>query len=212
MGRRGGKAFIMKKLLGLFLVILLLMACAGAVILAGLAFFMLRTTSSNALPRPPIELFEAPALEALATPTLAVPPPPSAPPGGSGGASGGFNGAFSGALTANNGSSAPATLTVTQSGDAVSGRLDIGNGLTIDGGICGVVAVPAGAQDAAGAVDPANPNRLATAVRVPVAGLDITAALVAEVAADGNTIAARVDIDLPFFCGRDASIDGLFNK
>lgn len=203
----------MKKLLGLFLVILLLMACAGATILAGMVFFMLRTTSSNALPRPPIELFEAPALEALATPTLAAPAPPSAPSAGLGEAgTAGFNGAFSGTLTANNGSSAPATLTVTQTGDAVSGRLDIGNGLTIDGGICGVVAVPAGAQDAAGAVDPANLNRLATAVRVPVAGLDITAALVAEVAADGNAIAARVDIDLPFFCGRDASIDGLFNK
>ncbi len=210
---------IMKQAIGLFLVIMLLVACAAVTILAAGAFFVIRTAPSDAAPS--VEVFAPPPLEHAVTPTPAALPPvgaaedPDAPgvignPGDPG--LGGFNGSFSGTLAADNGSSAPATLTLSQTGSAVSGRLSIGDGLSIDAGNCGVVAVPAGDQNASGTVDAANPNRLATASSIPVSGLTIGVALAAELAADGNSVAARVDLDLPFLCGRDAAISGTFVK
>lgn len=204
---------IMKKLLiGLFLVLFMLMACAVASILLARGFFTLRTTSDapstvDVAPEPANELPDAPALESLMTPTLAAPPALGAP-----GDAAGFNGSFSGTLTADNGSTAPATLVLSQTGEAVSGRLSIGDGLSVDAGNCGVVAVPGGEQNASGSVDPANPNRLATSNSIPVSGLTIGVALAADLAADGNSITTRIDLDLPFLCGRDATISGTFLK
>lgn len=196
---------IMKQLIGLILVLFMLIACAAASILLALGFFTVRT--SEVAPAPVIELHESPALDSLATPTLAPPPPL-----GVGDNAAGFNGSFSGTLASDNGSTAPATLVLSQTGEAVSGRLSIGDGLSVDAGTCGVVAVPAGDQNASGSVDAANPNRLATSNSIPVSGLTIGVALAADLAADGNSITTRVDLDLPFFCGRDAAIGGTFTK
>ncbi|MCZ2112529.1 MAG: hypothetical protein LC131_01565 [Anaerolineae bacterium] len=201
----------MKKLLAIFFVLFMLVVCAASAFTAAVLVFGARTASSSVIPRPPVQLPDVPALELIATPTLA----PSLFPGGPGGgeaAPGGFNGAFSGTLTANNGSSAPATLSLTQNGSSVSGRLSIGSGLSIDGGFCGAVAVPAGDQAASGAVDPANPNRLSAAGQFPVMGITINAGLVAELSAAGDALATQVNIDLPFICGRDASISGSFAR
>lgn len=197
----------MKQLIGLLLVLLMLIACAAASILLAPGFFAVRTTVDMP-PTSAVQLPEAPPLEQVVSPTLAAPPPDA--PGET--AATGFNGSFSGTLTADNGSVAPATLVLSQAGEAVSGRLSIGEGLSVDAGNCGVVAVPAGEQNASGAVDPANPNRLASGGSIPVSGLTIGVTLAAELAADGNSITTRVDLDLPFFCGRDAAIGGTFFK
>ncbi len=209
----------MKRLIGLVLVIFIFLACAGTAVLLAIGLLAFSATpgsseSTLVLPAPPAS-------------DLSVPADPSAPALGSPGegvgqgsdpatdgnaAASGFNGTFNGTLTADNGSTAPATLTLTESGGAVSGRLAIGDGLSIDAGTCGVVAVPAGEQDADGAVDPANPNRLATTVRMPAQGLTVVATMEAELLPGGRDIAARVAIDLPFFCGRDPGISGAFSK
>jgi len=212
----------MKRLIGLVLVIFIFLACAGTAVLLAVGLLAFPATSSSSestlvLPAPPASDLTAPV----------DPSTPSAPalgsPGegvGQGGdpatdgnaAASGFNGTFNGTLTADNGSTAPATLTLTESGGAVSGRLAIGDGLSIDAGTCGVVAVPAGEQDAGGAVDPANPSRLATTVRMPAQGLTVVATMEAELLPGGRDIAARVAIDLPFFCGRDPGISGAFSR
>ncbi len=103
-------------------------------------------------------------------------------------------------------------MTLTQTGNDVSGQLDIGPGLVLDAGSCGAQSVPQLTQAAAGAVDPAAPNRLQTASSIPVAGFTVGILLNAELSADGQTLAARADLDLPFICGRDPVISGTFGR
>ena len=208
----------MKRLLILFLVLVLLLACAVTSVLLARGWFTLRT-STGAPPAPTVVV-----VPGMATPTLAALPPvggltPGAPaePGGEPvipvvPAGGGFNGVFSGTLSGDNGSTAPATLSLTQTGLSVSGRLSIGEGLVIDGGSCGAQAVPPLEQNAAGTVDPANPNHLQTTGSIPVAGFTIGVTLTADLAADGQTLVARADLDLPFLCGRDPAISGTFAR
>ena len=203
----------MKQLLALFLVLALLLTCGAASILLARGWFTLRTTTTGAppaLPAAPTTPGGAP------TPTLAALPPAQsdgtpAPIGGEA-VAGGFNGAFSGTLSGDNGSSATGTLTLTQNGDTVSGELAIGPGLVIDAGTCGAQSVPQLAQTAAGAIDPAAPNRLRTTNTIPVGGFTIGVVLTAELAPDGQSVAARADLDLSFLCGRDPSISGTFNR
>lgn len=201
----------MRQILVLILVLALLLTCAVGSVLLARGWFTLRTTTTVAPPAPTVE-----GAPGAATPTLAAALPPAQPApiggeqGGGATAAGGFNGTFAGTLSGDNGTSAPATLVMSQSGEAVSARLEIGQGLTLDAGNCGTQAVPAGAQSAAGTIDPATPNRLATQGSIPVAGFTIGVALAAELAADGRTLAARADLDLPLLCGRDAAISGTF--
>jgi hypothetical protein len=198
----------MKPLLALLLVLALLLMCAIGSVLLARGWFTLR--AAQTIPPAPVEAFPPPA----PTPTLAALPPAAGttPIGGALPAATGFNGAFSGTLSGDNGSSAPATLTLTQSGADVAGRLSIGDGLTLDAGNCGLQAVPAGDQNAAGTIDPANPNRLTAAGSIPVSGFTIGVALAAELAADGQTLTARADLDLPLLCGSDPAIRGVFAR
>lgn len=209
----------MKRFLILFLVLILLLACAVMSVLLARGWFSLRTANSSAPPAP-----TGVVVPGVATPTLAALPPvggltPGAPtdpgtvvtaapvaPGG------GFNGVFSGTLNGDNGSTAPATLTLTQTGQAVSGQLSVGEGLVIDGGTCGAQAVPAVEQNAAGTLDPANPNHLQTSGSIPVAGFTIGVTLTADLAADGQSLSARADLALPFLCGRNPAISGSFAR
>jgi len=205
----------MKRFIILFLVLVLLLACAVTSVLLARGWFSLRTSSG--VPAAPT----VGVVPGVATPTLAALPPVGGATAGPGAvatvapvvpAGGGFNGVFSGTLSGDNGSVAPATLTLTQTGDGVSGRLSIGEGLLIDGGTCGAQAVPAGDQNAAGTLDPANPNHLQTTGSIPVAGFTIGVTLTADLAADGQTLTARADLALPFLCGRDPAISGSFAR
>ncbi|MCO5181526.1 MAG: hypothetical protein M9896_15905 [Candidatus Promineofilum sp.] len=201
----------MKQLIALFLVVALLLACGAASILLARGWFTLRTTSTTVPAAPTIQV-----VPAAPTPTLAALPPvpgggdtaPNDDPAGAGG----FNGVYRGTLSGDNGSTAIGTLTLTQTGNAVSGQLDIGPGLVLDAGSCGAQSVPQLTQTAAGAVDPATPNRLQTTGSIPVSGFTIGVTLTAELAPGGQTLAARADLDLPFICGRDPVISGTFNR
>ncbi|MBP6787957.1 MAG: hypothetical protein KA170_10250 [Candidatus Promineofilum sp.] len=200
----------MKILIALFLVVALLLACGAASILLARGFFSLRTSSVPAGPTIQVVVPAAP------TPTLAALPPSQPNPVGGdtspGEPAGGFNGVYTGTLSGDNGSTAVGTLTLTQSGNDVSGQLDIGPGLVVDAGSCGAQSVPQLTQTAAGTVDPAAPNRLQTTGSIPVAGLTINVALTAELAADGQSLAARADLELPFICGRNPMISGTFAR
>lgn len=198
----------MKQLIALFLIFTLLIACAAASILMARGWFTLRTTTGLP-PAPTVQVVAPEGLPPVApTPTLAVALPApigETPPGG-------FNGTFTGTLNGDNGSTARGTLTLTQTGSAVTGRLDIGPGLVLDAGSCGAQSVPELSQTAAGNVDPAAPNRLQTTGSIPVSGFTIGVLLTAELAPDGQTLAARADLDLPFLCGRDPAIGGTFSR
>lgn len=202
----------MKQLIAIMIVLFMLIACAASAILLAGGFFTLRTTGGGpaGLPLPPTVQVDPPG--DAPTPTLAPTRPADQPAPIGGAAPGGFGGTFAGNLTTANGSAAPATLVLTQNGDTVAARLDIGPGLTVDAGSCGAQAVPAGTQSAAGVVDPAAPNRLQTTGSIPVAGFTIGVVLTAELAADGQTLAARADLDLPFLCGVDPVIGGTFAR
>lgn len=197
----------MKQIIAILLLLMLLVVCAASSILMARSWFTLRT-SADVQSAPTAAVVAQPPLESLATPTLAALQPDLSDPA----AAAGFNGAFTGTLTADNGSSAPATITLSESAGAVTGLLDIGEGLSIDAGNCGVQTVPAGAQRASGSLDPANSNRLSTTGSIPVAGFTIGVALSAELAPGGDSLTTRVDLDLPFLCGRDAAINGTFSK
>lgn len=184
-----------------------------------------RTPLLQAPPTP--ELLPTPTLAPTATPVGAVldpsagaldpaaTPDPAAPPavigeGLPGAVVTGFDGTFSGTLMSDSGSSAPATLTLTTSGNTVTGAIEVGQGLVVDGGNCGQTAVPAGAVSANGQIDPATPNQLTASSLFNVQGLAIELSLVGALSADGQTLTAEAVIDLPLLCGRDPAISGSF--
>ena len=204
----------MKQLLALILVIALLLACGVGAVLLARGWITLRTPGNTVPPAPTVAVLPTVA----ATPTLAaLPPAPSsggdtatsAPPPAADNPSG-FNGSFSGTLSGDNGSTAPATIPLVSDGAAVTGQLDIGPGLALDAGNCGQQNVPPGTQTAAGTLDPTAPNHLETSGAIDVSGFTITVRLAADLAADGQTLTARADLDLPLLCGRDAAISGTF--
>lgn len=172
-----------------------------------------RPRPATLAPPPTPELLPTPTLAPTATPAVAQDPaaPPATIGEGVSPATGtGFSGTFAGTLVGDNGSSAPATLTLMQDGLTVTGAIAVGQGLLVDGGNCGQTAVPAGTVSANGQLDPANPSQLAASSMFNVQGLAIELALVGALSADGQTLTAEASIDLPLLCGRDPAISGSF--
>lgn len=200
--------------------ILIILIVFGAVILAAVAFALVPNLLTPAAP----QLEAPPPGDAAATPTLAAGLPPvsagdSAPPAGtlpavgSGQAApGSFNGSFAGTLTSDDGSTAPVTLDLTQTGTTVAGDITIGEGLTIDGGNCGAQAVPAGRRSISGQTDASNANHVEASAGYDVQGFTVTAELIADLSADGNTLNGRIDLALPFLCGRNPAISGTLQR
>ena len=147
------------------------------------------------------------ATQAAAPATTAPPLAATLPPVGGAGGSGGYTGAFAGTLTSDDGSTAPVSLNLTQSGTTVTGDITIGDGLTIDGGNCGAQAIPAGSRAVSGQVDPSNPNHIEVSAGYEVQGFTITANLRGDLAADGR-LSGQIDLSLPFLCGRNPVITG----
>jgi hypothetical protein len=197
----------MKGILIFLIIVGLLVVCGGV---AAVLFFI--PTQVQTIPIPP-------AVDLAATPTLAaglppveptIPPAATLPPigGGSNPTTSGFQGTFAGTLNGDNGSSAPVTLELSQSGNTVTGNLTLGEGLIIDGGNCGAQAAPAGSRSATGEVDPANPNHLGAVANFDVQGLTVGVNLSADLSPDGNTLTTQIGLDLPFICGRDPALSG----
>ncbi len=196
--------------------ILIILLIFGLVLLAAVAFALVPNLLTPAAPTLPL-----PDPGAAATPTLAAGAPAATlPPAAAatlpvvgGGDSGGggaaaFNGAFAGTLTSDDGSAAPVSLNLTQTGSTVAGDISIGEGLTIDGGNCGAQAIPAGSRSVSGQTDPSNPNHIEVSAGYEVQGFTITAELIADLAADGNSLNGQINLSLPFLCGRNPVITG----
>ena len=191
--------------------ILIILLIFGLVLLAVVAFALVPNLMTPAVPTLP-----PPDAGAVATPTLAavlpvVTLPPAAtatPPAVGGGAVAAFNGRFAGTLTSDDGSTAPVSLDLTQTGSTVAGDIAIGDGLTIDGGNCGAQAIPAGARSVSGQTDPSNPNHIEVSAGYEVQGFTITAALLADLSPDGNNLNGQINLSLPFLCGRNPVITG----
>lgn len=199
--------------------LLIILIVFGAVILAAVAFVLVPNLLTPAAPALP----DAP--QGVATPTLAAPPVANPPPGGQSatppaaalpavGSAGqsAFNGVFAGTLTSDDGSTAPVTLDLTQTGTTVAGDITIGQGLNIDGGNCGQQAVPSGSRSVTGQTDPSNPNHIEVTAGYNVQGFDVTAEFVADLSGDGNTLNSQIAIKLPFLCGRSPVITGTLQR
>lgn len=112
-----------------------------------------------------------------------------------------YEGTFNGTVYGSNGSEAPFTLVMTDRGGEVSGTAHVGEGLYINGGICGSGFVPATSQAAAGSTVPGKPNQLNATTNFNIEGVPVTVNLESTVA--GGVIDAEAQIDLPWFCGSD---------
>ena len=197
--------------------ILIILLVFGLVLLAAVGYALVSNFASSDAPTlaTPQGGAATPTLaaEAVATPPPALPtaaPPVAAtlPAVGGAGGSGGYTGTFAGTLTSDDGSTAPVSLNLTQSGTTVSGDITIGDGLTIDGGNCGAQAIPAGSRSVSGQVSPSNPNHIEVSAGYEVQGLTITGNLRGDLAADGNSLSGQIDLSLPFLCGRNPVISG----
>ena len=190
--------------------ILIILLIFGLVLLAAVAFALVPNLMMPAAPTLPV-----PDVGGAATPTLAAAPVATLPPApveatlpAVGGGAAAFNGRFAGTLTSDDGSTAPVSLDLAQTGSTVAGDIAISDGLTIDGGNCGAQAIPAGARSVSGQVDPSNPNHIEVSAGYEVQGFNITAELIADLAPDGNSLNGRINLSLPFLCGRNPVIAG----
>ncbi len=123
-----------------------------------------------------------------------------------------FTGTFSGYLVGDRGSRAPVEMELVQTGREVEGTLTIGTGLIVNGGNCGVAAVPTGTQTAVGRTSATNLRHIDAATSVAVSGLTVKIDLDGDLSRDGETLTAEAEIDLPWLCGRDPMITGVFAK
>lgn len=117
-----------------------------------------------------------------------------------------YEGTFNGTVYAPNGSKAPMSLIMTHRGSAVDGTVFIGEGLSIDAGMCGSAAIPASNVYANGNTLTSNPNRLKASSSFDVSGIDVQVDLDSKVS--GNQLTAKAKIDLPLLCGGDQVLTG----
>lgn len=123
-----------------------------------------------------------------------------------------FEGVFYGILPGDNNSRAPIALQMTHRDGVVNGRLYLGEGLYLDAGRCGKTQVPSLVQSASGRTMSNNPYQLAVNTTFNVSGFNIGADLDSTVSADGNTLTAKVAVDLPWICGRSPSYSATLQK
>ncbi|MGH2537616.1 MAG: hypothetical protein ACRDHL_09505 [Candidatus Promineifilaceae bacterium] len=156
----------------------------------------------------------------LPTPTLA--PRPSATPRPAqaqatatlvpAAAAGPFEGTFAGAVEADNNTTAPIVVALTQRGDVIAGTVSIGAGLeVVAGGFCGTVSVPAATFDFEESV-PAAGREVQTTATVEASGVELLVALAAELSADGETLTAEAIIDTPSLCANDPLLSGTLTR
>ena len=123
-----------------------------------------------------------------------------------------FTGTYEGILLGDDGSEAPVTLELTQAGRAVTAEIAVGRGLLVDGGVCGLAAVPAGTQSGAGRVSANAPRHLDATAEVEVEGIAVGLQLSGDLSRNGQTMTTEARIDLPWLCGRDPVISGELSR
>jgi hypothetical protein len=123
-----------------------------------------------------------------------------------------YQGQFSGVVSGDRGSQAPISLDLTQTGAQLAGKVTIGEGLLVDGGFCGQVAVPATEQNVTGQTLAGHPDRLSTELAFNVSNVRIAVKLESRLSPDREKIEAQARIDLPWLCGRDPVISGVLQR
>lgn len=123
-----------------------------------------------------------------------------------------FTGSYAGILRGDDGSEAPVTLELTQAGRALTAEIAVGRGLLVDGGMCGVAAVPASVQSGAGRVPANTPRHLDATAEVEVEGIAVKLLLTGDLSRDGQTLTTAARIDLPWLCGQDPVITGELSR
>ena len=123
-----------------------------------------------------------------------------------------YEGAFQGVAYAGEGSRAPLALELTHRGNQVEGTVFLGEGLYVDGGMCGAVNVPATALAIGGQTVLGDPERLVTRPTFDLGDFEIAVDFESILSADGKVIVAEATIDLPWFCGRDPVFTGTLHR
>ena len=118
-----------------------------------------------------------------------------------------YEGIFYGTIQGDRNSQAPIAMALKQRGEQISGTIYLGEGLFVDGGVCGKSQVPATRQSASGVNQSSDPNRLQAKTSFNVSGFQIEASLNSRLSADGNTLTATAKADLPWLCGSDPTLD-----
>lgn len=119
-----------------------------------------------------------------------------------------YEGTFKGRVYGDKGTSAPLTLVLNHRGNDVEGKAIIGEGLYLDGGMCGAGYVPASQQSAAVEASDKDPGRLSVQTMFEVSGINIKIDLNSQISAGGDELEAEAKIDLPWLCGHDPVISG----
>lgn len=119
-----------------------------------------------------------------------------------------YEGTFKGTVYGDKGTSAPLTLVLNHRGNEVEGKAILGEGLYLDGGMCGAGYVPASQQSAAVEVSEKDSGRLSVQTIFEVSGINIKIDLNSQISADGDELEAEAKIDLPWLCGHDPVISG----
>ena len=114
-----------------------------------------------------------------------------------------YEGTFEGRAYGDEGSLAPLSLELIHRGREVEGTVVLGEGLYVNGGWCGAVNVPAATEHVQGTTDHWNPKHLQVSPTFDGGGFDLTVDFESSLSTDGERIAAKAKIDLPWFCGRD---------
>jgi hypothetical protein len=114
-----------------------------------------------------------------------------------------YEGVFRGTAYGDSASRAPLELELMHRGNQVTGTVSIGEGLYVDGGLCGAVNVPAIAQPIAGETLLKDARRLEANPVFDLGNFDLKVDFESTVSDSGDAISARVKLDLPWFCGRD---------
>lgn len=117
-----------------------------------------------------------------------------------------YEGTFQGVAYGESGSRASLTLELTHRGDDVVGKMSLGEGLHIDGGMCGEFDLPATVQYIEGQTSSGDPERLVASPSFKVSGFEVEVVFESKVLRNGDIIFARAEADLPWFCGSDPSL------
>ena len=126
------------------------------------------------------------------------------------GQTGPYEGVFHGIVTAPDGSKAPMSLDLTHRNNIVEGTVFLGDGLTIDAGMCGAGSIPASSITAAGKTSVTNPKKLSATSAFDVSGITVNVLLDSQM--QGDTLNAKAKIDLPWLCGSDPVITGTLQR
>jgi hypothetical protein len=123
-----------------------------------------------------------------------------------------FAGTFRGTVHGSDGSSALLQLRITQQSRDLSGIATLGNGLIVNGGLCGSVVVPAATQGVNGRTQANDPRRASIGSRIDAEGVPVSVTLDGNLSPSGKSMQVQAKIDIPFFCGRDPVLTGTLSR